>query len=307
LLTIAANLWPRELEEYRFPVAARLYQTEPGVQVLVHSQQPRVPRIAHAVLVHGLEGSSDSPYMRGMARTLLEAGCAVDRFNLRTCGGTEFLCDTLYHGGLTSDLFAWLMDLDRRRQTPVWLIGFSLGGNIALKLVGEMAEDARRILHAVCAISAPIDLAACARRIGERQNRLYEWRFLNSMKRRLALRQKVLPSASSSVAAANAARTLWEFDDRVTAPAFGFAGAEHYYATQSSIGVLDRIRIPSLLIQAKDDPLIPFEVFERAPLRNNPRIQLTATEHGGHVGFLARDSPHHWADQVVRDWIVENK
>jgi predicted alpha/beta-fold hydrolase len=245
--------------------------------------------------------------MRSMAQSLLDSGCAVHRLNLRTCGGTEFLCNTLYHAGLTSDLFAWLMDLDRRRLTPVWLVGFSLGANMALKLAGEMADDARRVLRGVCAISTPIDLDACARCIGERRNRLYERRFLRSMLRRLQVRQKIQGNCAALIPAAKAARTLWEFDDRVTAPAFGFEGASHYYTTQSSIGFLSRIRVPALLIQAKDDPMVPFAIFEQPAVRANPRIELLAPPHGGHVGFLAWDRPHFWLDQVVRDWIVANK
>ena len=119
---------------------AKLFQTEPEVRVLVHTQKPVGAPVAEVVLVHGLEGSSESPYMRGMAQTLLEADCVVHRFNIRTCGGTDFLCTTLYHGGLTSDLLAWLMELDRQRRTPVHLVGFSLGGNMALKLAGEMGR-----------------------------------------------------------------------------------------------------------------------------------------------------------------------
>jgi predicted alpha/beta-fold hydrolase len=306
LLTIAASLWPRKLDEQRFPVEARLYQSEPDVRVLVHMQRPVQEPVAEAVLIHGLEGSSDSVYMRSMAQCLLEAGCAVHRFNIRTCGGTEFLCSTLYHAGLTTDLFAWLMDLDRRRRTPVFLIGFSLGANIALKLAGEMGEDARRILRGVCAVSAPIDLAACARRIGEKRNRLYEWHFLRRMRQRLRLRAKVIPVASFDEALRQV-DTLWDFDDRITAPAFGFTGADHYYSTQSAGCFLDTIRVPTLLVQAKDDPLIPFSSFEHPAIGVNPRIELLAVEHGGHIGFLSKPVPRIWVDSVVRDWILGNK
>jgi predicted alpha/beta-fold hydrolase len=303
VLTIAASLWPRTLDERRFPVEAKLYRPEPEVRVLVHTQKPVGGLREEVVLVHGLEGSSESVYMRGMAQALLEAGCAVHRFNLRTCGGSEFLCTTLYHAGLTTDLFAWLMDLDRRRRTPVYLVGFSLGANIALKLAGEMGEDARRILKGVCAISTPLDLAACARRIGEPRNRLYERHFLRRMRRRLNLRRKVLSNALC-VDAAERARSLWEFDDRVTAPAFGFQGAEHYYSTQSCGRFLEDIRVPALLIQAKDDPMIPFGSFHLSAIGRNGCLQLAAVEHGGHIGFLSRTEPRFWHEAVVRDWIV---
>jgi predicted alpha/beta-fold hydrolase len=306
LLTIGATFWPRKLEEHRFPVEAKLYQSEPDVRVLVHTQRPRIEPRAEVVLIHGLEGSSDSPYMRSMAQTLLEAGCVVHRFNLRTCGGTEFLCTTLYHGGLTTDLFAWLMDLDRRRRTPVHLVGFSLGANIALKLAGEMKEDACRILAGACAISTPLDLEACARRIGEPVNRFYEWHFLRKMRKRLHLRRKIL-GGDAILEAANSARKLWDFDDRVTSRFFGFEGAKHYYSTQSSGVFLESIRVPALLIQAKDDPLIPFDMFHHPALARNPFLKLAAVDHGGHIGFLSRPLPRMWVDHVVRDWILGNK
>jgi hypothetical protein len=198
------------------------------------------------------------------------------------------------------------MDLDRRRRTPVHLVGFSLGANISLKLAGEMGEDARRILAGVCAISTPLDLEACARRIGEPVNRLYEWHFLRRMRKRLELRKKIL-SRDTILEAANSARKLWEFDDRVTARFFGFEGAKHYYRTQSSRVFLESIRVPALLIQAKDDPLIPFDVFHHPALTGNPFLKLAAVDHGGHIGFLSRRLPWIWVDQAVRDWILGNK
>ncbi len=162
LATILTTFWPRTLDTRRYPVHSRLFHTESGVQVLIDTQQPENPR-GEVVLVHGLEGSSHAPYMRSMAQALLEDGFTVHRTNIRSCGGTEFLCSTLYHAGLTKDIFAILTDLDRQRRTPVFLVGFSLGGNQALKMAGELGGDAHRLLAGVVAISTPIDLAECGR------------------------------------------------------------------------------------------------------------------------------------------------
>jgi predicted alpha/beta-fold hydrolase len=302
-LTLGASFWPRRLDERLYPVEARLFQSEPGVQVLVQIQNPRVEPVAEAVLVHGLEGSSESVYMRSMAQTLLDAGCVVHRLNLRTCGGTEFLCTTLYHAGLVTDLFAWLTELDRLRRTPVFVVGFSLGGNVALKLVGEMGDGAARILSGVAAVSTPIDLAACTRRMGEPRNRVYEWHFLRSMKRRIQVRRKILDGTVDTAQAVRAA-SIWEFDDRITAPAFGFRGAAHYYETQSSGRYLDGIRVPAVLFQAIDDPFIPFEVYDHPAFERNPRVTLAALRHGGHIGFISRSRPRFWIDEAVRDWIL---
>jgi uncharacterized protein len=293
LMTAAGNFWPRKLDERRFPVERRLYRTEPGVQVLVLEQRPSSDLRGQFILVHGLEGSGESGYMRSMAQAALENGFAVHRFHMRSCGGTEKLCGTLYHAGLTSDLAAVVRQVD----PPVFLVGYSLGGNVVLKLAGEMGEEARGRIAGVCGISTPLDLAACARRIGAPENRVYERRFVRRMRERLKA------TGRASEAELREVSTVYGIDDRYTAPSFGFRNADHYYATQSSGGYLDRIRVPALLLQAKDDTFIPFEIFEAAGLERNPCIELVATEYGGHTGFIARGRPRFWADQAVMEWV----
>jgi len=302
LATIAASQWPRHLDEVRYPVEAPLFRTEAGVQVLVQTQTPPSPQ-ADAVLVHGLEGSSSGGYMRSMAQSLLDSGLTVHRMNIRSCGGTEFHCQTLYHAGLTSDLFAFLTELDRRRRTPAFLVGFSLGGNQVLKLAGELGSGAARLLAGVVAVSAPIDLAACCRELAKPANRLYQWHFLKNMRRRLTLRRKVI-AASLSYERLAQVKTVFDFDDIFTGPSFGFEGAEHYYSTQSAKAFLDKIRVPTLAVQSMDDPMIPYEVFRHPAFETNPHLTLAATQHGGHIGFLSRRRPRIWLDSVVRDWIV---
>ncbi len=302
---MVASLWPRQLDERRFPVRARLYRPEPEVQVLIHVQRPEQPR-GEVILVHGLEGSSDSHYMRSLAQALLEAGFQCHRFNQRGCGGTEFLSNTLYHAGLTSDLFAFLTELDRQRRTPVFLVGFSLGGNTVLKLAGEMGDDGYRLIAGVCAVSTPLELAACTRRLQEPQNWLYERMFVRSMKRRLRLRHKVMPERFP-IDGLGRVRTVFDFDDRITAPAFAFRGAEHYYDTQSCARFLDAIGVPALLIQAQDDPMIPFEVYDHPAFRRNRNLRLLSVEHGGHVGFVSRGRPRFWADHRIVEWILDER
>jgi len=303
LATIAASYWPRRMDERRFPVEAKLFRPEPEVQVLIHKQQPAGDSRGDVVLVHGLEGSADSPYMRSLAQTLLEAGYATHRMNIRTCGGTEFMCNTFYHAGLTTDLFAYVMDLDRRRRTPAWVVGFSLGGNMALKLAGEMEADARRVLAGVVAVSAPVDLKACTLRLAQRRNWLYQRHFLRSMRRRLALRREVLGGVLRDEGGL-AFGSVYEFDDIITGPAFGFEGAEHYYRTQSANRYTARIVVPALVVASEDDPLVPAEVYQ--PLRENSNIELLLTPHGGHCGFLGRGN-RHWLDEHIRDWISSGR
>lgn len=232
--------------------------------------------------------------MRSLAAAALSAGFAAHRFNLRTCGGTEHLCQTLYHAGLTSDLHAFLREL----AAPAFLIGFSLGGNIVLKLAGELGDSAAPLIRGVCAVSTPLDLAACAARIAEPDNRLYEARFVRRMRARLIATGRYTEQDFAGL------RSVTALDDRVTAPSFGFHGARHYYETQSAIGYLSQIRVPTLLIQAKDDTFIPYRIYESATVRANPSVQLLVTDHGGHLGFVGKSPNRLWVDRVITTWIT---
>ncbi len=296
LLTILGNFWPRGFDFSAYPEQRQLVRTDPDTQVLVISQQPTGNPVGQIVLLHGLEGSGESGYNVSMAWQLLNAGFAVHRFHMRSCGGTEQLCKTLYHAGLTADLRAFLTQLKAANDgLPVYLVGFSLGGNVALKLAGEEGET--DLIHGVCAVSTPIDLAASARRIGERDNALYESRFLKRMKQRL------LATGRYTQADLKGCDTLWEIDDRITAPSFGLVNAENYYGTQSSQNFLHAIRVPAALIQAKDDSFIPFRIFGHPAIAANPMLRLVATEHGGHLGFLSRHAPRFWVDETVLEFI----
>ncbi len=246
------------------------------------------------VLVHGLEGASDAGYMRTLAHRALTSGFATHRFHMRTCGGTEYLCNTLYHGGLTSDLLAYLKLLNS--SLPVFLIGFSLGGNVVLKLAGELAQNGPQLLAGVSAISAPIDLAMAARRINAPENVIYQRRFVTRMQARLTA------TGRYTSAALHPLRTLYDIDDKITAPSFGFGTADRYYATQSSNQLLPQIQVPALLIAAQDDPLIPFRMYRDAAPESNPHVRAIYPEHGGHLGFIARDKPRFWADETIVEW-----
>jgi predicted alpha/beta-fold hydrolase len=303
LLTIAGNYWHRHLDETRFPVTPMFYDTEAGVQVLVHSQTPPGEPVAQLILVHGLEGSSAAGYARSLAQAALEAGCAVDRFNMRSCGGTEHLSGrTLYHSGQTSDLLAVIRQLPRR--APIFLVGFSLGGNVVLKLAGELGNSASHLIAGVMAVSTPIDLAACVRQLDRPSNIIYARRFVTRLKERVRAKERLTPGLFD-LAGLDLVRNIYDFDDRFTAQAFVFGSADNYYATQSSNQFLDRIRVPTLLVQAKDDPLIPFSVYDHAAFTTNPHLRLLVVEHGGHLGFISKTRPRFWLDQVLVNWVLE--
>jgi predicted alpha/beta-fold hydrolase len=290
LQTIAAHYWKRP--ESDAPLERNFVTTELGVQVLVETQRPVGGLRGHVVMVHGLEGSGSAGYIRSLSAAAVNGGFAAHRFHMRTCGGTEHLCETLYHAGLTSDLRAFLGHLG----APAFLVGFSLGGNVVLKLAGELGDSAG--IRGVCAVSTPLDLAACARRIAEPDNRVYEARFVRRMRARLCATGRYTVRDFAGL------RTVMDLDDRITAPSFGFGNAASYYRTQSAIGFLDAIRAPVLLIQAKDDTFIPFTIYQSPAVLSNPRIELIATEHGGHLGFLGRRPHRLWADHAIMNWIT---
>ena len=298
LETIVGRFWTSPLDESKWPTAERLFTTEPEVRVLAHiNRQASGSGRATVLAVHGLTASSQAPYMRNLARVAIGAGFDVIRLNVRNCGGTEHLAPTLYHSGLTVDLSSVVEQL---APAPLFLVGFSMGGNMALKLAGEWGRSHPRHVKAVCGVSAPIDLASCARHLGLRRNRIYEQRLLRDLLRTVAKKQSLMPERFSSVDL-HAIGSIWDFDEAVTAPAFGFRDAADYYAHASSASFLPAVRMPALVIQAKDDPFIPFEVFDLSAFSTNADLRLVATEFGGHVAFLARREPRFWAiEQAVR-------
>ncbi len=301
LQTIAGHLWRRQGEEKRFPLQRRLYRTEPNVQVLVQSQHPAAPPAGHIITVHGLEGSGEAGYIRSLSGAALRAGFAAHRFHMRTCGGTEQLCGTLYHAGLTSDLRFVLRHFAERGDGPVYLVGFSLGGNVVLKLAGELGDEGRSLIRGVCAVSAPLDLAACALRMAQRDNRLYQRRFVRRMRARLCATGRYREADFAG------ARSVMEIDERITAPSFGFGTAAHYYTTQSAVRYLEAIGVPSLLIYSRDDTLVPFSGTITDAVRANPYLEILACDYGGHLGFIGRRPHRFWVDHAIMEWVERQR
>lgn len=271
-----------------------MFETEPGVKVLAHENRNggRGPAPT-LVILHGLASSSTAPYVRRLTQAALSKGYQVIRPNIRNCGGTEHLSPTLYHSGLTSDLRYIVEEL---APAPLFIVGFSMGGNIALKLAGEWSDKAPCHVHGICGISVPIRLGDCSREIGRPRNSVYEGRFLHMLRRTLHRKQELMPERYGSFSADHI-RSIYEFDDQITAPAFGFAGADDYYDKTSAAAFLPRVRVPTLLIQAKDDPFIPAGAFNDPVFEHNPNLTLLCTKHGGHAAFLARHSPRFWAEE----------
>ena len=160
-------------------------------------------------------------------------------------------------------------------------------------------------VRGVCSVSAPLDLAACSRQLEAPSNYIYQTRFVRSMKEKMRERQRLMPDVFQFNGVLGGIRTVWDLDDKITAKFFGFGSAENYYRTQSSIACLNKIAVPALLVASKDDPLVPFEIYRHASLDDNPNIRLVATDHGGHVSFLARQHPRFWLDDTIIEWMEQ--
>lgn len=297
LQTVIGNMRRRTFSILQIPSQPLEFLTEPDVRIRGFANWQR-DAAGTVVLIHGLEGSAQGSYMLGTASKAWDAGFNVIRMNVRNCGDTEHLTPHLYHSGLTSDLRFVVEHLLRQGDRgPLVLIGFSMGGNQVLKLAGEWGEKAPREIAGICAVSPPIDLAACSRSIARRRNWIYEYRFLRSLKRKMRRKEKLYPDRYST-ANLNRVRSIWDFDE-LTAPLNGFDNALDYYTKASAQAVLHEIRVPSLIIHAQNDPFIPFEPFDRIYTLENPLISLLATKSGGHVAFCGRRQEHEdraWAE-----------
>jgi predicted alpha/beta-fold hydrolase len=302
--TLAGYLWPRRslLREHRAD-RERFFEVEPGVRLLAHCRWQANPTSRPTVLLtHGLEGASTSIYMLGTAAKAFRAGFNVVRLNLRNCGNTEHLTPTLYHSGLSGDLFRVVRELiERDRLSSIFLAGFSMSGNMALKLAGEDADTLPRELSAICAVSPSVNLSVCADAIERRANWLYQQSFIRSLRRRIRQKQRLYPHLYDT-SDLRRVRTIRDFDNRYTALDGGYRDAADYYERASAFPLIPRIRKPTLIIHAQDDPFIPFDPLRHPSVGENPYILLLAPPCGGHVGFVganANGEDRFWAENRI--------
>ncbi len=297
--TFAGALWPRSYQRDPRLVETRLVEVAPGARVRIRcAWQPKPLQCPTVLLVHGLEGSDESRYILGSADKAFAAGWNAVRMNLRNCGGTEELSTTLYHSGMSSDLAMVLRLLVEQEGLPaVAVVGFSLGGNLVLKLAGELGRDAPEALLAIAAVSPAVDLSACAAMLERPQNGFYQRRFVRSLRARIRLKNRLVPG-SLDVGRLRGLRSVRDYDDRYIAPLFGFADAEDYYERATSRHVLGDISIPTLVIHADDDPFVVLTERARAPLESNRRVRVIRTQRGGHVAFVSRRDSRDGADDA---------
>jgi uncharacterized protein len=296
--TIAGNFLPRRNEMP--PPVERLIHVEPEVQVLCHCHwQAERTGAMTLIIVHGLEGSTDSQYVIGTGSKAWRAGMNVVRMNMRNCGGTETLGPTLYNSAMSADVGAVAETLIREEGIRrLALVGFSMGGNLVLKMLGELGAHAPVEIKAGIGVSPAMDLAASADALHDRANRLYEWKFLLGLRRRIKRKAALYPGRYDT-RYLRGVSSLREFDDRVTARYCGFRDAQDYYTRAASAQFLDRIAVPTLILHAEDDPFIRVLPDTRRKLSVNPYITYVETMYGGHCAFLAEPNGYdgRWAER----------
>ncbi|QNI38411.1 alpha/beta fold hydrolase [Edaphobacter sp. 4G125] len=264
-----------------------------------------------AIIVHGLEGSSNSQYVVGNANKLWQAGANIVRMNMRNCGGTEGLSSTLYHSGLSGDVGAVMRYFtELYGLTSFSLIGYSMGGNLVLKLAGDLGASVPKTLRSVIGVSPAIDLGPSADTLHEPGNRIYEMKFLYALLARYRRKVALFPRAFDPNRA-EGIHSIRAFDERITAFYSDFTGADDYYYRAASARVLDRIAVPTLILNAADDPFIRLLPESRAKIAANPKITFTETDHGGHCAFLATPDPTcnydgYWAEHTLMRFLLEH-
>jgi predicted alpha/beta-fold hydrolase len=300
--------WARAREFPSLPTAeARQFQVERDTRVLAHCYwQPGRTSRPTLVALHGLEGSSAVHYMQGLAAGAWARGWNAVLLNQRNCGETEHLTPGLYHSGLTDDPRLVIHELATvDRLTRFGVAGYSLGGNLALKLAGELGESGDLPVRAVAAVSPTIDLDRCVRAIERRVNYPYQWNFVRKLRERMRRKALHWPGAFD-LTSLDSIWTIRRFDDVYTAPHHGFAGSADYYHRASALRVVDRIRLPALILASSDDPMVPASQFDEAAVRGNPHVVVRLERYGGHCGFVARNGgsgSRYWAESAVLDFL----
>lgn len=308
LMTLYA--WARQRRFPHLPApGTRYFDTEPGTRVLAHCYwQPEQARHPVLIALHGLEGSSAAHYMQGLADKAFARGFNVILLNQRNCGGTEALSAGLYHSGLTADAAHVIQEVTATDGIErIVVAGYSLGGNLALKLAGDYGSAAPPQLRGVCAVSPVIELGRCVDALERRTNILYQLNFVRGLRARMRRKHLTHPGRFA-VERLSGVWSVRQFDEAYTAPFFGFADATDYYRRASAMRVVGRIQVPALVITAEDDPFVPVDPFRDPALTSNPHITLNVTAHGGHCGFVGAATPGsdgYWAEEQIVEFAAQ--
>lgn len=290
------------------PPEERRIEVEPGVKILCHCHWQRDRKNALTVIiVHGLEGSSDSQYMIGIAKKGSPLGMNVIRMNQRNCGGRDCETPSLYHSGLSRDVAAVAQHfVEHDHISRFALVGFSMGGNLVLKLAGEWGSAGPPEFRAVVAVCPAMDLGPSADALHLPANRMYEYYFMWKLRRRLKKKAELFPGKFDT-SRLRGVRTLREFDDKITAYYCGFEGATDYYTRAAASNVIDQIAVPTFILHAANDPFIRILPESRRKITANPNIFFLETEDGGHCSFLAKPDGDdgYWAESRVVEFLQQ--
>jgi hypothetical protein len=278
----------------------------------IHVDWVRQGNSGLAVIAHGMESSSRSHNVMGLARTLVGSGWDIAALNARGCSGVVNRLPRYYHAGATEDL-SFLIDHIIREgpYANIALAGFSLGGNMVFKYLGEQGSSIPAKVKAAAGVSVPLNLESCARKLAQPRNRFYMNRFLQSYYKKLKLKARLFPDIID-VDGYSRIRTFEELDNRYTAPLHGFEDAADYWHRASAAGYLDSITIPTLLINSRDDPFLTPDCFPEEAARENPNLFVLFPGRGGHCGFMEsrlftlrgpwRVCADYWHETVIRDF-----
>lgn len=304
----AQTILGRYLTGRRFVFESQAHEIDLGdgdrLRVLESVPPEWSPGAPAAVLIHGLAGGAGALYLVRLAGRLLELGVRVVRMNLRGAGGGFGLARGVYHSGRSGDVRAvvdWLAD--RAPGSPIAAVGFSLGASLSLRLAAEADAPAPASLDCVVAANPPLDLLSCALRMRERRNRFYDRSFARWLRADIARLHQWFPDLGPIDL--RGVRSIYDFDDRYTAPRNGFASAEDYY-TRCAVGpILSRIQVPGLIVHAADDPFIPVQAFHDATLPPTVKLELWPT--GGHLGYISRSpwrGDRRWLETRLAHWLA---
>lgn len=286
---------------------ARLIRVTPDTQVLAHCfWQPSRAGRPTLLALHGLEGSSDAHYMRGLAHQAWLRGWNAVLLNQRNCGGTEHLTPGLYHSGLTHDPRTVIRTLTAEEHLgPFGVVGYSLGGNLTLRLAGELPDFPDLPVRAVVAVSPTMELDVCVHAIERRVNIPYHYNFVRNLKGRMRRKVAAWPG-SFDLTKLRGLWTIRQFDEIYTAPYHGFKNALDYYTRASAMRVADRIPVPALILTAADDPFVPASQFSDPAIQHNPRIVAHVERHGGHCGFVEtfEGETQYWAESTAVEFLA---
>lgn len=256
-----------------------------------------------AIIGHGLEGESSAKYIRGMSLALRKHHWDTLAWNCRGCSGEPNRLLRSYHSGVSEDLSHVVDHAISEGYQTISLIGFSLGGNIVLKYLGEQGSQIHPEVKAAVAFSVPCDLTSSSLRLGDWDNRIYMSRFMNGLQEKVIHKNEVFPG-KLDLSGIRKIKTFAEFDDRFTAPLNGFTDARDYWTRASSKPHLSSITVPSLLVQAQNDPFLPEACFPVEIAQKSKALHLEIPDHGGHVGFISREKEY-WSETRCAEFLGE--